>query len=86
MSSSLTKEEKFLIEVLRIAEERKTEDEELIDIAIDRNDVGFRTKINPNGVRAIVATMVRGNLVRKRGENEIVLTKTGIEVARSLQE
>lgn len=83
--SRFTKEEKFLIETLHIAEERKTEDEELTDIVIDRNDIGFRVKINPNGVKAIIAQMIRGNLLKKEGETSLVLTRTGIEVARNLQ-
>jgi len=85
MSQSLTKEERFLLETVKIAEERKSEDEELTDIVIDRNDIGFRLKINPTGAKSIIAQMIRGNLMRKKGEDAVVLTRTGIEIARALQ-
>lgn len=81
---SYTKEEKYLIEAHVMAEERRSSEEEITEIEINRYDVGLRAHINPKGVDAIVAQMVRGNLLRKRGEENIQFTKTGQEVALEL--
>jgi hypothetical protein len=81
---SYTREEKYLIEAHVMAEERLSSDEELTDVEINRYDVGLRARINPKGVDSIVAQMVRGNLLRKRGEENVQFTRTGREVALEL--
>ncbi len=78
---SLTKDERYLI---ALYEEHLKSDEE--ELAIDRHSVGDKAKLSAKGVNSTVHQLIRGNFVRKKGEVNIILTTTGIEVAKNILE
>lgn len=72
--ASYTKDEHYLVTAYK-----EEPDEEF-----DRYEVGEKARLSPKGVDTIVLQLIRGNFLRKRSENLVILTEVGKEVARSL--
>lgn len=79
MNQSFTKDERYLVTAYQ--EFLKQTDS---DFEMDRYQVGQKANLSPKGVDTIVLQLIRGNFLRKRSEELVVLTEVGKEVARSL--
>jgi Mn-dependent DtxR family transcriptional regulator len=57
-----------------------------IDTLFNRYEIGGLAGINPKGVNAICKLLIQANFIKKRGEEEIVLTPNGQKLAERLLE
>ena len=79
---SYTKDERCLIALYELVHESEEPEDRAIDPAL----LGQKTAISPNGIKAIVAQLIRGNFAKKVDNSLICITRTGLKVAKNLLE
>lgn len=76
---AITQDEKFMIMLYELS--IKAED---LETKFNRYEIGQKVGLHDRGVNAICKLLLQANFIKKAGEEEIYLTKNGVDLAIEL--
>jgi Mn-dependent DtxR family transcriptional regulator len=71
-----TKDENYVLWLYRTAQESGD-----LESSFDRYAIGQKAGINPKAVNAICKLLIQANFIKKAGEEQVMLTKHGEQLA-----
>jgi predicted transcriptional regulator len=76
-----TPDEKFIVTLYQLALEAQD-----LELSFNRYEVGDKIALQIRGVNAICKLLLQANFIKKSGEEEVYLTKNGVDLAIELLE